>query len=155
MRRPEGFRTPVGHAATRLPDARVLVVGGWTIGTRYALAEIFDPASENFSTVPGPDERGRKAHTILQLDDGNMGIVEVSVEPGKFERSHIPGTVKFRWDTDLVDPVRRNIASRENWEKLLSSVGITPETTVVLYGDQNKCSRPGARGTSGTTGTSM
>jgi thiosulfate/3-mercaptopyruvate sulfurtransferase len=72
-----------------------------------------------------------------RLDDGNIRIVEVSVEPGKFERAHIPGAVNFRWHTDLVDPVRRDIASRENWEKLLSSAGITPDTTVVLYGDHN------------------
>jgi thiosulfate/3-mercaptopyruvate sulfurtransferase len=72
-----------------------------------------------------------------RLDDSNIRIVEVSVEPGKFERAHIPGAVNFRWHTDLVDPVRRDIASRENWEQLLSAAGITPDTTVVLYGDHN------------------
>jgi thiosulfate/3-mercaptopyruvate sulfurtransferase len=72
-----------------------------------------------------------------RLDDGNVRVVEVSVEPGKFERGHIPGAVNFRWHTDLVDPVKRDIASRENWEQLLSSAGIGPDTTVVLYGDHN------------------
>ena len=72
-----------------------------------------------------------------RLDDPKVRIVEVSVEPGKFERAHIPGAVNFRWHTDLVDPVRRDIASRENWEKLLSTAGIGPDTTVVLYGDNN------------------
>ena len=72
-----------------------------------------------------------------RLDDKNIRIVEVSVEPGKFERTHIPGAVNFRWHTDLVDPVNRDIASQENWEKLLSAAGIGPDTTVVLYGDHN------------------
>jgi thiosulfate/3-mercaptopyruvate sulfurtransferase len=72
-----------------------------------------------------------------RLDDKSIRIVEVSVEPGKFERAHIPGAVNFRWHTDLVDPVRRDIAAQENWEKLLSSAGIGPDTTVVLYGDHN------------------
>jgi thiosulfate/3-mercaptopyruvate sulfurtransferase len=72
-----------------------------------------------------------------RLDDPNIRIVEVSVEPGKFERGHIPGAVNFRWHTDLVDPVRRDVASLANWEKLLSQAGISRDTTVVLYGDHN------------------
>lgn len=72
-----------------------------------------------------------------RLDDRSIRIVEVSVEPGKFERGHIPGAVNFRWHTDLVDPVKRDLASLENWEKLLSAAGIAPDTTVVLYGDNN------------------
>jgi thiosulfate/3-mercaptopyruvate sulfurtransferase len=72
-----------------------------------------------------------------RLDDKNIRIVEVSVEPGKFERAHIPGAVNFRWHTDLVDPVMRDIASQENWQKLLSAAGIGKDTTVVLYGDNN------------------
>lgn len=71
------------------------------------------------------------------LNNPNVRIVEVSVEPGVFERGHIPGAVNFRWHTDLVDPVRRDIISKENFEKLLSQNGITNETTIVLYGDHN------------------
>jgi thiosulfate/3-mercaptopyruvate sulfurtransferase len=72
-----------------------------------------------------------------RLDSKEIRVVEVSVEPGKFERAHIPGAVNFRWHTDLVDPVRRDIAAQQNWEKLLSAAGIGPDTTVVLYGDHN------------------
>jgi thiosulfate/3-mercaptopyruvate sulfurtransferase len=71
------------------------------------------------------------------LDAANVRVVEVSVEPGKFERGHIPGAVNFRWHLDLVDPVRRDIAAQASWEKLLSQAGITPDTTVILYGDHN------------------
>jgi thiosulfate/3-mercaptopyruvate sulfurtransferase len=72
-----------------------------------------------------------------RLDDPGVRVVEVSVEPGKFERGHIPGAVNLRWHTDLVDPVRRDIAPQDKWEKLLSSAGIAADTTVVLYGDHN------------------
>lgn len=71
------------------------------------------------------------------LSNPQVRVIEVSVEPGKFERGHIPGAVNFRWHLDLVDPVRRDVASQENWEALLSRAGITPDTTVVLYGDHN------------------
>ncbi len=71
------------------------------------------------------------------LNNPNVRIVEVSVEPGVFERGHIPGAVNFRWHTDLVDQVKRDIISKEAFEQLLSKNGIGNETTVVLYGDNN------------------
>ncbi len=71
------------------------------------------------------------------LDNPNVRIVEVSVDPGVYERGHIPGAVNFRWHTDLVDKVSRDIASRDSFEKLIQSAGIDKDTTVVLYGDNN------------------
>lgn len=71
------------------------------------------------------------------LNDSEIRIVEVSVEPGKFERGHVPGAANLRWHTDLVDPVKRDIVSKENFEGLMSSLGIDNNTTVVLYGDHN------------------
>ncbi len=64
-------------------------------------------------------------------------ILEVSVEPGLFERGHIPGAQNIRWHTDLVDPIRRDIVSKENFEKLLSRLGVEKDSTVLLYGDHN------------------
>src|SRR5690606_39175005 len=71
------------------------------------------------------------------LDDPKIRIVEVSVNPGVFERGHIPGAVNFAWHTDLVDPVRRDIATQENFQALLRRAGINRDTTTILYGDTN------------------
>ncbi len=71
------------------------------------------------------------------LDNPKVRIFEVSVDPGVYERGHIPGAVNIRWHTDLVDPVRRDIASEENFEKLLGAAGVDKDTTIVLYGDNN------------------
>lgn len=71
------------------------------------------------------------------LDNDTIRLIEVSVNPGVYERGHIPGAVNFSWHTDLNDTVRRDIVSKENFEKLLSNSGITDDTTVVLYGDTN------------------
>lgn len=71
------------------------------------------------------------------LDNPKVRIVEVSVNPGQFERGHIPGAVNFRWHTDLVDPLRRDIATQANFQKLLRNAGVNNDTTVVLYGDNN------------------
>ena len=71
------------------------------------------------------------------LDNTRVRVIEVSVNPGLYERSHVPGAVNFSWHTDLNDRVRRDIVSKEAFEALLSKSGVAPDTTVVLYGDTN------------------
>ena len=71
------------------------------------------------------------------LSNPNIRVVEVSVNPGVYEKGHIPGAVNFVWHTDLNDKVRRDIVSQQNFEALLSAAGVGPNTTVVLYGDTN------------------
>jgi thiosulfate/3-mercaptopyruvate sulfurtransferase len=69
--------------------------------------------------------------------DSKVKLLEVSVDPGVFEKGHIPGAQNISWHNDLVDKVRRDIVSKEQFEALASRLGITPDTTVVLYGDNN------------------
>jgi len=71
------------------------------------------------------------------LDNPKVRIIEVSVDPGVYERGHIPGAQNLRWHTDLVDKVSRDIVSREDFEKIIQKAGIDKDTTVVLYGDNN------------------
>ena len=71
------------------------------------------------------------------LQDPNVRVFEVSVDTGVYERGHVPGAINLRWHTDLVDTVRRDIVSSENFEALLRKAGVTEDTTVVLYGDHN------------------
>ncbi|RMX07894.1 sulfurtransferase [Corticibacter populi] len=71
------------------------------------------------------------------LDSDKVRVIEVSVNPGVYERGHIPGAVNFSWHTDLNDRTRRDIVSKQDFEKLLSQAGVGDDTTVVLYGDTN------------------
>jgi thiosulfate/3-mercaptopyruvate sulfurtransferase len=71
------------------------------------------------------------------LQDPKVRLVEVSVDPGAYEKGHVPGAVGFRWHSELCDPVSRDIVKAEGFEKLLSRAGISEDTTVVLYGDNN------------------
>ena len=71
------------------------------------------------------------------LGNDNVRVFEVSVDTGVYERGHVPGALNLRWHTDLVDTVRRDLVSRENFEALLRRSGVTEDTTVVLYGDNN------------------
>jgi thiosulfate/3-mercaptopyruvate sulfurtransferase len=71
------------------------------------------------------------------LSDPNVRFVEVDVDTTSYKQSHIPGAVGWNWTSQLADGVRRDIATREEFSKLLSESGIGPDTTVVLYGDNN------------------
>ena len=71
------------------------------------------------------------------LNDPKLRLIEVSVNPGVFERGHIPNAVNFQWHTDLVDPVRRDIVNQQNFEQLLRKAGVNSDSTIVLYGDTN------------------
>jgi len=71
------------------------------------------------------------------LDNPKVRIIEVSTEPGIYERGHIKNSIKFTWHTDLVDTVNRDIISAKNFSKLVQKAGISDDTTVVLYGDKN------------------
>ena len=70
-------------------------------------------------------------------DDPNVRFVEVDVDTTAYEQSHIPGAIAWNWTSQLADGIRRDIASREDFSKLLSDSGIGPDTTIVLYGDNN------------------
>ncbi len=70
-------------------------------------------------------------------NDSNVRLVEVDVDTTAYDSGHIPGAVGWNWTTQLCDPVKRDIVSKEELERLLSESGISNDTTIVLYGDNN------------------
>ena len=71
------------------------------------------------------------------LDDPSIRIVEVDEDTDAYGRGHIPGAVAVNWNSDLQDPLRRDFISGADFAKLNDRLGITPDTTVVLYGGNN------------------
>ncbi len=71
------------------------------------------------------------------LNDPGIRIVEVDVDTTQYETGHAPGAIAFNWQTQLQDQIARDIISQEDLETLLSSAGISPDTQIVLYGDNN------------------
>jgi len=93
-----------------------------------------------FAAAPAAAQEGPLVTTEWlekNLDNPKVRIVEVSVEPGVYERGHVPGAQNVVWHTDLVEVVNRDIASRDRFEALARRLGIGRDTTVVLYGDNN------------------
>ncbi len=71
------------------------------------------------------------------LSNPKVRIVEVDVDSAAYETGHIPGAVGWNWKTDLETEVVRDIADPSGVERLLSEAGVTDDTTIVLYGDNN------------------
>ncbi len=74
---------------------------------------------------------------VQHLNDPSIRIAEVDVDTKAYAEGHVPGSVGWAWDTQLCDTLRRDIIPKEKFEQLMSSSGIAPDTTVVLYGDNN------------------
>jgi thiosulfate/3-mercaptopyruvate sulfurtransferase len=67
----------------------------------------------------------------------NLRLVEVDVDTTAYDQGHIPGAVGWNWQTQLQDNVRRDLIEKAALEKLLGESGISNDTTILLYGDNN------------------
>jgi len=71
------------------------------------------------------------------LNAPNTRLVEVDVDTTAYDQGHIPGAVGWNWQTQLQDNVRRDLIDKAALEKLLGESGISNDTTILLYGDNN------------------
>ena len=71
------------------------------------------------------------------LDDPTVRIIESNEDPLLYPSGHIPGAVQVDWSRDLNDPLRRDYLDKAGFEALMARIGVTPEMTVVFYGDKN------------------
>jgi thiosulfate/3-mercaptopyruvate sulfurtransferase len=71
------------------------------------------------------------------LHDPKVRLIEVDVDTTAYEQGHIPGAVGFNWQKELQDQVIRAPLSQAHLEDLLSRAGVSNDTTIVLYGDNN------------------
>jgi thiosulfate/3-mercaptopyruvate sulfurtransferase len=70
-------------------------------------------------------------------NDPNVRVVEVDVDTKAYDEGHVPGAIAWNWGSQLCDTVQRDIIPRDKFEQLMSSSGISNDTTVVIYGDNN------------------
>ena len=71
------------------------------------------------------------------LNDPKVRLVEVDVDTTAYEQGHIAGAVGWNWQTQLQDNVRRDLIDKAALEELLGQSGISNDTTIILYGDNN------------------
>ena len=71
------------------------------------------------------------------LNDPKIRLVEVDVDTTAYDQGHIAGAVGWNWQSQLQDNVRRDLIDQKALEALLGASGISNDTTILLYGDNN------------------
>ncbi len=84
-----------------------------------------------------PDKLVSTDWVAANLNDDNIRIIESNEDPLLYPSGHIPGAVEVDWVKDLNDPLRRDYLDKSGYEALASRIGITPDTTVIFYGDKS------------------
>jgi thiosulfate/3-mercaptopyruvate sulfurtransferase len=101
--------------------------GVFSIGKEY----------QTMSTYANPNVLASTQWVDEHKIDANVVIAEVDVDTKAYEEGHVPGALGWNWQTQLCDPVQRDIIKKADLEKLMSESGIANDTMVVLYGDNN------------------
>ena len=70
-------------------------------------------------------------------NDPKVRLIEVDVDTTAYDQGHIAGAVGWNWQTQLQDNIRRDLIDKAALEKLLGQSGVSNDTTIVLYGDNN------------------
>jgi len=70
-------------------------------------------------------------------DTEHYRIIEADENPLLYAAGHIPGAVQVDWITNFLHPVMRDLITPTDFARLCSALGITPDMTVIFYGDQS------------------
>jgi thiosulfate/3-mercaptopyruvate sulfurtransferase len=92
-------------------------------------------ADPKFTEYADPDILVSTDWLAKHLDDPSIVVVESDEDVLLYETGHIPGAVKVDWHGDLNDPLVRDYLSPDAFADLMMRNGISPDTTVVFYGD--------------------
>jgi thiosulfate/3-mercaptopyruvate sulfurtransferase len=92
-----------------------------------------------------PEDKGYRYPEVLvdadwvqsHLNDPSVRLLEVDVDTKGYEQGHIPGAVGIDWQKELQEQVVRAPLNKEHLEELLSRSGVSNDTTIILYGDNN------------------
>jgi thiosulfate/3-mercaptopyruvate sulfurtransferase len=90
-----------------------------------------------FAEYAHPETLVSTAWLEAHLGDPGLVVVESDEDVLLYETGHIEGAVKIDWHTDLNDPVVRDYIEGAAFAALLSSKGISRDSTVVIYGDKS------------------
>ncbi len=90
-----------------------------------------------FSAYANPDALVDTEWLAAHLNDPGIRIVESNEDLLLYDTGHIPGAVHIDWRRDLNDQVVRDYVDPEHFAGLCRRNGITPDTTVIFYGDKS------------------
>ncbi len=132
-----------GHSATKLPDGRVVVIGGYSTDptgkpSMAATAEIYDPASGTFRET-GALGLPRAEHGASLLPDGRVLVVGGGIEHGP-----MGDTNRYVTSAELFDPERETFEPTGSLatERGRPSATLLPDGRVLVVGGYNAFGSP-------------
>src|SRR5690606_38757451 len=120
-----GFFSPVAAGTAR--------TGGYGMSTQSTA----DAQSLESRGYAHPEALVTTQWVAEHLNDEGLRILESIEHLLLYDPGHIPGALTIACHADLHDAFSRDYLDPEQFAKLASRLGITPETTVIFYGDKN------------------
>jgi len=69
--------------------------------------------------------------------DPKVRVFEVDVDTSSYDQGHVAGAIGVNWKSDLQQQPVRDLLDKKQLEEFLSKNGVTSDTTIVVYGDNN------------------
>src|SRR5258708_7729062 len=76
-------------------------------------------------------------HGLREPRGADVRLMEVDVAPPACDRRHLEGGCGINRTTQLGAPVGRDIPTQQSWSRLMGECGVTNQTRLVFYGDNN------------------
>jgi thiosulfate/3-mercaptopyruvate sulfurtransferase len=90
-----------------------------------------------FSAYANPDALVDTEWLAAHLNDPDIRIVESNEDLLLYDTGHIPGAVHIDWRRDLNDQIQRDYVDPQQFAQLCRRNGISPDTTIIFYGDKS------------------
>jgi thiosulfate/3-mercaptopyruvate sulfurtransferase len=91
-----------------------------------------------------PDSKYAHPETLVETDwlaehasDPNVRVFEVDVDTTSYEQGHAASAIGVNWKTDLQQQPVRDLLDKKQLEEFLSKNGVTKDTTIIVFGDNN------------------
>jgi thiosulfate/3-mercaptopyruvate sulfurtransferase len=69
--------------------------------------------------------------------DPKVRVFEVDVDTSSYDQGHVAGAIGVNWKSDLQQQPVRDLLDKKQLEEFLAKNGVTKDTTIVVYGDNN------------------
>lgn len=96
----------------------------------------YDPATD-LQAYAHPERLVTQEWIDAHRDEPALVLLESNEDVLLYSTGHIRGAHKIDWHTDLNDPVTRDFVGPDAFTALARRLGITADSTIVLYGDRN------------------
>ncbi len=74
---------------------------------------------------------------LANIHRPDVVVAEIDEDVTAYDDGHIQGALRVDWRRDLQDPIRRDFLTPDAFAEFLGNRGISPTTTVILYGGNN------------------